>query len=54
MSRVWTQFVIEARVESGMIDPETFFDASAKLFGYGYPFTISNPQIVWQAGAIPE
>ena len=54
VSRVWTQFVIEMRVDSGMIDPETFFDASAKLFGYGYSFTSSNPQIIRQAGVIAE
>ena len=54
VSRVWTQFVIGARANSGMIDLETFFDASAKLLGYGYAFTSPNPQIVWQAGVIAE
>ena len=54
VSRVWTQFVIEARAESGMVALETFFDASAKLLGYRYSFTISNPQIVRQAGVIGE
>ena len=37
-----------------MVDLETFFDASAKLIGYRYSFTISNPQIVRQAGVIGE
>ena len=54
VSRVWTQFVIGAHVESGVGDPETFFDASAKLLGYGYSFTSQNPQIVRQAGVIAE
>ncbi len=54
VSRVWTQFVIGARAESGVVDLETFFDASAKLLGYGYSFTSSNPQIVRQAGVIGE
>ena len=54
VSRVWTQFVIGARAESGVVDLETFFDASAKLLGYGYSFTSSNPQIVRQAGVIAE
>ena len=54
VSRVWTQFVIGARAESGMVDPETYFDASAKLLGYGYSFTSPNPQIVRQAGVIAE
>ena len=54
VSRVWTQFVIGARADSGMVDLETFFDASAKLIGYRYSFTISNPQIVRQAGVIGE
>ena len=38
VSRVWTQFVIGACVELGAMDPEAFFDASAKLLGYGYYF----------------
>ena len=54
VSRVWTQFVIEARADSGMVALETFLDASAKLLGYGYSFTSSNPQIVLQAGVIAE
>ena len=54
VSRVWTQFVIGARAESGVVDLETFFDASAQLLGYGYSFTSSNPQIVRQAGVIAE
>ncbi len=54
VSRVWTQFVLGARVESGVGDLETYFDASAKLLGYGYSFTSQNPQIVRQAGVIAE
>ena len=54
VSRVWTQFVIGAWVESGLVNPEAFFDASAKLLGYGYHFTSNNPQIVRQAGIIAD
>lgn len=54
VSRVWTQFVIGARAEAGMVDPETFLDASAKLLGYGYSFTGPNPEIVRQAGVVAE
>lgn len=54
VSRVWTQLVIEVRAGSGIVDPETFFDASAKLLGCGYFFTRPSPQIVWQAGVIAE
>ena len=48
VSRVWTQLVVGARTESGMVDPETYFEASAKLLGHGYSFTSSNPQIIRQ------
>ena len=54
VSRVWTQFVIGACAESGVVNPEVFLDASAKLLGYGYYFTSINPQIVRQAGVIAE
>ena len=54
VSRVWTQFVIRARAESGLVDPETFLDMSAKLLGYGYHFPSPDPQIVRQAGVIAE
>lgn len=53
-SRVWTQLVVGARAESGMVDPEIFLDASAKLLGYRYSFTGPNPEIVRQAGVIAE
>ena len=54
MSRVWTQFVVGTCVDLGMVDPEAFFEASAKLLGYGYYFTSANPQIIRQAGMIAE
>ena len=52
VQQVWTQFVIGACAESGLLGPEAFLDASARLFGYGYHFTSNNPQIVRQAGVI--
>ena len=54
VSRVWTQFVIGACVDSGMVEPEAFLDASAKLLGHGYYFTSGNPQIMRQAGIFAE
>ena len=52
MSRVWTQFVIGACVDSSTVDPEAFLDASAKLLGFDYRFTSASPQIIRQAGVI--
>ena len=40
--------------ESGVVKPEVFFDASAKLFGYGYYFTGQNANIIRHAGIIAE
>ena len=54
VSRVWTQLVIRRLVESGVVKPEVFFDASAKLFGYGYYFTGQNADIIRHAGIIAE
>ena len=52
VSRVWTQFVIGACVDSSTVDPEAFLDASAKLLGFDYRFTSASPQIIRQAGVI--
>ena len=54
VSRVWTQFVIGACVELGVVDPEAYCDASARILGHGYYFTSENPQIIRQAGVIAE
>ena len=54
VSRVWTQIIVQKCVESGMVDPELFLDASAKLIGYGHQFTSQNPQTIRQAGIIAE
>ena len=54
VSRVWTQLVIAKLSESGVVRPEVFFDASAKLFGYGYYFTGQNADIIRHAGIIAE
>lgn len=40
--RVWTQLFLQMLAESGVIDPQIVFDASAKLIGYGYYFTSLN------------
>ena len=52
--RVWTQLVIAKLAESGVVKPEVFLDASAKLFGYGYYFTGQNADIIKHAGIIAE
>ena len=52
--RVWTQLVIAKLAESGVVRPEVFLDASAKLFGYGYYFTGQNANIIRHAGIIAE
>ena len=54
VARVWTQFVIGVRAESGMVNPEVYLDASAKLLGYGYDFSVADPAIIRCAGAIAE
>ena len=54
VSRVWTQLLIGACVELGVVDPEAYCDASARLLGHGYYFTGENPQIIRQAGVIAE
>lgn len=50
--RVWTQIVIGSRVESGAVDPDVFSETSAKLLGFGYSFTIVNPQVLKQAARL--
>jgi tetratricopeptide (TPR) repeat protein len=40
--RVWTQLFLQTLAESSTIDGEIFFEASAKLVGYGYYFTSLN------------
>ena len=40
--RVWTQVYLQALAEAGAIDPQAFFDATAKLAGCGYYFTSMN------------
>ena len=54
VSRVWTQFVIGACVDSGIVEPEAFLDASARLLGFDYQFTSASPQIVRRAGVIAD
>ena len=54
VSCVWTQFVIGACVDSGMMEPEAFLDASAKLLGFDYQFTSASPQVIRRAGVIAD
>src|SRR5207247_2365439 len=52
--RIWTQLVIGARTDSGVIEPESFFDASARLTGFGYFFTSINAPILKRAAIIAD
>jgi len=52
--RVWTQLVIGEQVNSGAIDAEAYFDASAKMVGFRYFFTSVNPQILRRAANLAE
>ena len=54
VSRVWTQFVIRAYVDSGIVEPAAFFDASAKFLGFDYHFTSASPEIIRHAGMMAD
>ena len=54
VSRIWTQFVIEACVDSGRVEREVLFDASAKLLGFDYRFTSVGPETMIQAGVMAD
>jgi hypothetical protein len=50
--RVWTQVVLQAGVEEGLLQ-QTEFDAySARLIEMGYSFTCCSPAIILQAGSM--
>jgi tetratricopeptide (TPR) repeat protein len=44
--RIWTQIALEYGGERQRILPNDYFEASAKLLGYGYSFTSANPSIL--------
>ncbi|MGC2761572.1 MAG: hypothetical protein WA206_09700, partial [Candidatus Binatus sp.] len=52
--RVWTQVVLQARAKQGALQPSAFFDATAKLAGYGYFFTSLNTPSVMSAGELAK
>lgn len=53
-SRVWTQLLLQWAALRGLLDPEKFFEATAKLVGWNYRFTSLSPQAVLQAGELAE
>jgi len=50
--RAWTQVALQARTEAGAFGPEAFFEASAKLLGWGYFFTSSSLPVMLSAAAL--
>lgn len=52
--RVWTQVVLQERTEAGVIEPEMFFGATAKLAGWRYYFTSLSTQALIRAGSLAE
>jgi len=51
---VWTQVALEAVVSAGMCDADVYFEASAKLLGWGYYFTRVNLQTLIKAGSLAD
>jgi tetratricopeptide (TPR) repeat protein len=47
--RAWTQIYLQTLAETGAIDANVFFEASAKLAAYGYYFTSLNHNILMAA-----
>ncbi len=52
--RIWTQAMLQFGTTRGSIKPEQYFEASAKLLGFGYLFTSSNPLVLLRAGTLAE
>jgi tetratricopeptide (TPR) repeat protein len=52
--RVWTQVALQERTEAGVIKPETFFEATAKLIGWGYRFTSPSVPALARAGSLAD
>jgi hypothetical protein len=52
--RVWTQLVIGYKVDSGLLDANKYFDASARLVGFRYFFTSVNIGILKQAAVLAD
>lgn len=46
---VWTQVALQWRADNGTISPDLFFEASAKLLGYGYFFTSPSLRVLIRA-----
>lgn len=53
-STVWTQLVLSRMASEGRVDGRAFFEASARLLGFGYTFTGVNPPIMEAAGHLAE
>lgn len=52
--RIWTQLLLQWAASNGLLEPEKFFEATAKLVGWNYHFTSLNPEAVRKAGELAE
>ena len=50
--RVWTQVVVQHAAEVGIIPPDDYLAASAKILGLGYEATSFNPFILVKSGQL--
>ncbi|HXW84676.1 MAG TPA: hypothetical protein VEJ86_09755, partial [Candidatus Binataceae bacterium] len=50
--RVWTEAAIQARVQSGCLDPAELATANTKLAGWGYTFTTPSVDTLMRAGSV--
>jgi transcription elongation GreA/GreB family factor len=54
VKRVWTQVRLQSRMSSGALQPPTFFEAAAKLAGWGYFFTSVNPRSMMKGAELAK
>jgi hypothetical protein len=50
--RAWTQGILQALAEQGVIEGDYFFEASAKLLGWGYYFTSSSVPVLMKSATL--
>ena len=50
--RVWTQVVVQHAAELGIVPPDDYLAASARLLGFDYEATSFNPFILVKAGEL--
>lgn len=52
--RIWTQVALQERTEAGAMKPDVFFEATAKLIGWGYYFTSPSTPAIVRAGSLAD